>query len=79
MTSDEALHYQVTRVKGSALRSVTELGAWRDITRDLIVAGGDARPVQVAEVTANAFRVADNTPLLGRVLVADDERAAAHD
>ena len=60
-----------------ALRSVTELGAWRDVTRNLIVTAGDARPVQVAEITASGFRIADGTPLLGRVLVADDERAGA--
>ena len=60
-----------------ALRSVTELGAWRDITRNLIVAGGDARPVGVAEITSSAFRVGQGEPLLGRVLVADDERAGA--
>jgi predicted permease len=60
-----------------ALRSVTELGAWRDVTRTLIVAGGDARPVQVAEITASAFRIAEEAPLLGRVLVAADERAGA--
>ena len=60
-----------------ALRSVTELGAWRDVTRNLIVAGGDARPVVVAEITSSGFRIAQGEPLLGRVLVAADERAAA--
>ena len=60
-----------------ALRSVTELGAWRDVTRNLIVAGGDARPVQVAEISVSAFRVAQGEPLLGRVLVTADERADA--
>ena len=60
-----------------ALRSVTELGAWRDVTRNLIVAAGDARPVEVAEITASGFRVAGGAPLLGRVLVAADERAGA--
>ena len=60
-----------------ALRSVTELGAWRDVTRNLIVAAGDARPVEVAEITASGFRIADGAPLLGRVLVAADERAGA--
>ena len=58
----------------SALQSVTELGAWRDVTRNLIVTEGDARPVQVAEITPSAFRVADGTPLLGRVLT-DGRRA----
>ena len=60
-----------------ALRSVTELGAWRDVTRNLIVAGGDARPVEVAEITASGFRIAEGAPLLGRVLVAADERPGA--
>ena len=60
-----------------ALRSVTELGAWRDVTRNLIVAAGNARPVEVAEMTASGFRVADGAPLLGRVLVAADEQAGA--
>ena len=60
-----------------ALRSVTELGAWRDVPKNLIVAGGDTRPVYVAEMTASGFRVAEGVPLLGRVLVAADERAAA--
>jgi putative ABC transport system permease protein len=61
----------------AALRSVTELGVWRDATRNLIVTEGDARPVQVAEMTASGFRVADGTPLLGRTLVDTDERAGA--
>ena len=60
-----------------ALRTVTELGAWRDATRNLIVTAGDARPVEVAEMTASGFRVGDGTPLLGRVLVEADERAGA--
>jgi predicted permease len=58
------------------LRSVTELGAWRDVTRNLIV-GGEARPLNVAEITASAFRVASGAPLMGRVLVESDEQTAA--
>ena len=61
----------------STLRSVTELGAWRNVTRNLIVTEGDARPVQVAEITPSAFRVADGTPLMGRVLTEADERPGA--
>ena len=61
----------------STLRSVTELGAWRDVARNLIVTPGDARSVQVAEITPSAFRVADGTPLMGRVLTEDDERPGA--
>ena len=61
----------------STLQSVTELGAWRDVTRNLIVTEGDARPVQVAEITPSAFRVADGTPLMGRVLTEADARPGA--
>ena len=58
------------------LRSVTELGAWRDVQLNLVVEG-DARPVQVAEISPSAFRVADGTPLMGRVLTESDERPEA--
>ena len=56
---------------------MTDLGAWRDVTRNLIVDAGDARPVEVAEITASGFRIAEGAPLLGRVLVAADEQAGA--
>lgn len=61
----------------SSLRSVTDLGAWRDAARNLIVTEGDARSVQIAEITPAAFRVADATPLMGRVLRETDERPDA--
>ncbi len=60
-----------------ALRSVTELGAWRDVTRTLIVTDGEASTVAVAEITASGFRVAGAAPLLGRVLDVADERPNA--
>ena len=59
------------------LRSVTELGAWRDVSRNLIIAGGDARPAAVAEITASGFRVAGAAPLMGRALMDSDAEAAA--
>jgi putative ABC transport system permease protein len=60
-----------------SLRSVTDLGAYRDITVNLIARAGDARPVQVAEITASGFHIASEAPLLGRALTAADERAGA--
>ena len=58
-------------------RSLTDLGAYRTVERNLIL--GDARPepVTVAETTASAFRVARVPPLLGRPLVDADERPGA--
>jgi putative ABC transport system permease protein len=60
-----------------ALRSVTDLGAFQDVPRNLIADDGEARLVQVAEITASAFRIAPTPPLLGRALVTADERAGA--
>src|SRR3954467_2878978 len=60
-----------------SLRSLTNVGAWRDANRNLVVAAGDARPVKVAEMSVSGFRVADGEPLMGRVLVDADEQPAA--
>jgi putative ABC transport system permease protein len=60
-----------------ALRSVTDLGAWQDVARNLRGRDGEARPVAVAAITASGFRVAATPPLLGRALVPADEQAGA--
>ena len=60
-----------------SLRSVTDIGAWRNASRNLVVAAGDARPVVVAEMSASGFRVAEGEPLMGRVLVEADAQPAA--
>jgi putative ABC transport system permease protein len=60
-----------------SLRSLTEVGAWRDSSRNLIVSDGEPRPVNVAEMSISGFRVADGVPLMGRVLLEADERPAA--
>src|SRR5262245_9369406 len=59
------------------LRTLTDVGAWRDSSRNLVVAAGDARPVNVAEMSVSGFRLADGVPLMGRVLVDADELPAA--
>ena len=59
------------------LSTFTDLGAWIDASRNLIVADGEARPVQVAEITASGFRIGEGEPLLGRTLVAADEQPGA--
>jgi putative ABC transport system permease protein len=59
-----------------SLRSLTDVGAWRDSSRNLVVAG-DARPVKVAEMSVPGFRVAAGEPLMGRVLVDTDEQPEA--
>lgn len=61
----------------TGLQSVVELGAYRLIERNLITSDDDSRPVEVAEISASAFRVAPEPPLLGRALENADERPGA--
>ena len=60
-----------------AMRTVTDFGAWQDVTRNVAGRDGEPRPVQVAAITASGFRIAGTPPLLGRALVPSDERADA--
>lgn len=60
-----------------ALTSVADIGAYRDVTRNVITGTDDAHPVRVAEMTASGFAVAAAQPLLGRVLTAADEALGA--
>ena len=65
--------YQLWR----SARSLTDLGAYRDVGANLVGADGGAKPEKAAEITASAFRIAPQRPLLGRVLDESDERAGA--
>ena len=55
------------------LTTVRDLGAYRLVDRNLIAEDGVAGVVPVAEMSAAGFRVGGVPPLLGRVLVDDDE------
>ena len=59
------------------LRSVTDLGAYRALERNLITGSGRGEPVEVAEITASAFRLTRVPPLMGRTLVGADELPGA--
>ena len=61
----------------STVRSVTDLGAYHDVSANVVGADSSAHPAVGAEITASAFRIAPDRPLLGRVLNASDERAGA--
>ena len=60
-----------------SLHTIDQLGAWRDSTRTLIAADGDARPAFVAEMSSSGFAVSSGQPLMGRVLTPEDEQPAA--
>ena len=59
------------------MSTMEEVGAFRTITRNLIIPGGTVEPVRLAEMTASGFRIARVAPLLGRPLLDDDERPGA--
>jgi predicted permease len=58
--------------------SLRDVGAFRTLERNLLVEdGASAAPVEVAEISASAFRVARVPALLGRTLTDADERPGA--
>jgi predicted permease len=59
------------------LSSFEDLAAYRPLDRNLITDDGRAEPVRGVEISAAAFRIARVPPLLGRSLVAEDERPGA--
>lgn len=59
------------------LKSVKDLGAYRDVSRNLTAPGGETKEVQVAEMTVSGFAVSSAKPLMGRTLNASDERGDA--
>jgi putative ABC transport system permease protein len=60
-----------------SVRAVQDLGAYRTVTRNLMITEGLAEPVFTAEVTAAAFRALRVPPMLGRPLLESDEQAGA--
>jgi putative ABC transport system permease protein len=61
----------------SSVRSVTDLGAYRDLSANVVGADSAAHPAIAAEISASAFRITQERPLHGRVLTESDERAGA--
>jgi len=59
------------------LRTVEDLTIFRSRERNLVTDDGLGEPAEVAEMGATGFRLARTAPLLGRVLVAADERPGA--
>lgn len=59
------------------LKSIRDLSAFRNQSRNVIVEGKGAEPVDVAEMTAAGFRVARVAPVLGRPILEEDEQEGA--
>ena len=65
--------YQLWR----SARSITDIGAYRDASTNLVGNDRSAQPAVAAAITSSAFRIAPEPPLLGRVIAESDERAGA--
>ena len=61
----------------SQVKTVSDLGAFRDVPRNLTSPGGEIREVRLAEMTPSGFTVSSAKPLIGRTLNAADERGDA--
>ncbi len=61
----------------NSVQSVQDLGAYRTVTRNLMITEGLAEPVLAAEVSAAAFRTLRVPAVRGRTLAESDERAGA--
>jgi putative ABC transport system permease protein len=59
------------------LQSVEDVGAFRNVSRNLIAPGAQPEPVTAAEMSPSGFRVARVRPLLGRYLLEEDARPGA--
>jgi predicted permease len=59
------------------LRTLEHVGAYRDEQHNLVAANTAPEPIQVAEITASAFDIAQTPPVLGRYFQPRDEDAAA--
>ena len=59
------------------MSSLEDVGAFRTVEKNVSVDGHAGQRVAVAEMSAAGFRVAHAAPLLGRRIVADDERPGA--
>jgi len=57
--------------------TLSDVGAWARIDRNMTMADGAIEPVTIAEVTPSMFALAGSTPVIGRALNDADARLAA--
>jgi putative ABC transport system permease protein len=76
-SDDEPRQLHDFKLWRDSVRSVTDLGAWQNSSRNLVIPGAETRPVAVAEMSATGFAVGEGEPLLGRVLTEADADPAA--
>jgi putative ABC transport system permease protein len=68
---------QDARAWREQLSTIRDIGAFRTVTRNLIVPPAAPEPVEIAEMSAAGFDVAAVAPAMGRIIRPEDERAGA--
>jgi putative ABC transport system permease protein len=74
---DRGTHLHDLSTWREQLRSVTELGAFRTVRRNIADGEGGVELVSVAQMSATGFTITRVAPLIGRPLQESDERADA--
>jgi putative ABC transport system permease protein len=74
-TESQVLHdFETWR---ESLAAIEDVGAFRTLQRNLITGGTTGEPIEMAAMSASGFRVAGVAPVMGRALLAEDERPGA--
>lgn len=72
-----ATHLHYLAYWREAMKSLEDIGAYRNVSRTLVTADGWSESARVAEMTATGFRITRVAPAVGRYLVDADERPEA--
>ena len=72
-----ATHLHYLAYWREAMKSLEDIGAYRNVSRTLVTADGWSESARVAEMTATGFRITRVAPAVGRYLVDADERPDA--
>ena len=73
LSQEAATHLHALEVWRTQVPSLSEVGAYRLVVRNLIDGDGGVSPSRVAEMTASGFRIARVPPQLGRYFSDEDE------
>jgi predicted permease len=73
---EEQVIHEFAALRGQ-MTTVEHVGAYLDAQHNLVAAETAPEPVEVAEITASAFAIANTPALLGRYLLPSDEADAA--
>jgi predicted permease len=72
-----ATHLHYLPLWRESMKSVEEIGAYRNVSRTVVTAEGWPETARVAEMSASGFRITRVAPIIGRYLIDADERPDA--